>query len=59
MATKISQDIGYKSFGNVFKCKKCGRPLLMDGCDNPECENFYQKNIRKEFLKNIRKESNN
>lgn len=29
----------------IYKCKLCGRPLLMHGCDNSKCENFFLKNI--------------
>ena len=30
---------------SIFKCNICGRPLLMFGCDNPECNNYWEKNI--------------
>jgi len=25
---------------HVYKCKKCGSQLIMDGCGNPSCENY-------------------
>lgn len=33
---------------HVFKCKLCGSPLLMFGCNNKNCKNFHEKNILKE-----------
>lgn len=32
---------------SVFKCNLCGCPLLMFGCDNPQCNNFWKKNLNK------------
>ena len=51
--TKISQDIGYIGAGgkaildSVFKCS-CGSRLLMFGCENENCDNFYLKKIKQE-----------
>ena len=39
-------NVQYTNFGRVFHCKKCGHPLLMDGCDNENCSNYYKKVIR-------------
>ena len=36
---------------HVFRCKRCKGPLLMDGCDNPDCENYYRKRIRAKMAK--------
>ena len=33
---------------SVFKCKLCGFPLLMFGCSNPNCENYYKKQLERE-----------
>lgn len=56
MVKKISTDINYDSaiLRNVFKCRLCGSPLLMFGCNNKDCENNYEKNIleEKEEMKN-------
>ena len=27
-----------------FRCKKCKSPLLMFGCNNPNCSNYYKNN---------------
>lgn len=50
MYNKISNDINYDSaiLAHVFKCKLCGSPLLMFGCNNKDCDNFHEKNILKE-----------
>ena len=29
----------------IFKCK-CGKPLFMFGCDNPDCENYWKKRLK-------------
>ena len=29
---------------NIFKCK-CGQPLLMFGCGNKHCSNYYKTNL--------------
>ena len=53
MKTKISQDIGYIGTGgktildSIFKCS-CGSKLLMFGCENENCDNFYLKRIKQE-----------
>lgn len=56
MIKKISADINYDSaiLAHVFKCKLCGSPLLMFGCNNKDCENYHEKNIlrEKEEIKN-------
>jgi len=39
-------NVQYTNFGNAFMCKQCGQPLLMDGCDNDDCDNFYIKRIK-------------
>ena len=53
MIKKISADINYDSaiLAHVFKCRLCGSPLLMFGCNNKDCENFHEKNIFKETEK--------
>jgi uncharacterized radical SAM superfamily protein len=51
MKTKISQDIKYVGRICAFNCKECGSPLLMDGCNNENCNNYYAKNVHKEFEK--------
>ena len=40
---KISTDIKYVGRIKAFDCKKCGQPLLMLGCGNPECEDYWNK----------------
>lgn len=30
---------------SVFKCKKCSSPLLMFGCDNNSCDNYWKDKI--------------
>ena len=49
MKTAIAADINYSRsiLDKVFRCK-CGHPLLMFGCDNPDCDNFWRKRIKKE-----------
>ena len=32
----------------VFRCKICKYPLVMYGCTNQTCENYYKKNIKNE-----------
>jgi len=53
--TKISKDIGYNKpiLDHVFKCKRCGAPLLMFGCGTYDCSNNYKKitNFGIELLK--------
>jgi hypothetical protein len=41
--TKISKDIKYVGRIKAFDCKKCGQPLWMLGCGNPECEDYWNK----------------
>ncbi len=42
--TTIGTDINYPRaiLASVFKCKKCGSELLMFGCPNQECNNYYK-----------------
>ena len=30
---------------SVFKCKICGKQLLMLGCPDSECENYYKNSV--------------
>ena len=30
---------------SVFKCKICGKQLLMFGCPDSECENYYKNSV--------------
>lgn len=50
MIKKISSDINYDSaiLAHIFKCRLCGSPLLMFGCNNEKCQNFHKKNILNE-----------
>jgi len=34
---------------HVFTCK-CGSPLLMFGCDNPSCSNYYKKRLAEQAI---------
>jgi len=47
--SKISMDINYMQIllKRYFRCK-CGNELLMFGCDNPKCVNFWKKRISEE-----------
>jgi len=40
---KIGTDIKYIGRIKAFDCKKCGQPLWMMGCGNPECEDYWKK----------------
>jgi hypothetical protein len=44
--TKISQDINYRGTLDVFNCRTCHQPQIMDGCNNPDCEEYYKKTER-------------
>lgn len=46
---KISADITYKRelLDYYNRCRECRSPLLMFGCDNPNCENHNLKNLLK------------
>jgi hypothetical protein len=39
-------NVQYTNFGRAYHCKMCGHPLLMDGCDNENCINYYLTIIR-------------
>lgn len=47
MATKIVTDINYHRdlLAFVFKCSMCGKELLMFGCPDPNCKNYYKLHI--------------
>lgn len=30
---------------SIYQCSYCNKPLLMFGCDNPKCENYYKRRI--------------
>lgn len=30
---------------SIYNCPYCKQELLMFGCDNPKCENYYIKNL--------------
>jgi hypothetical protein len=51
MKAKIGNDINYnrKLLVNYHICKSCGCFLLMDGCDNPTCHNFWKKRINEKL----------
>ena len=40
---------------SIYNCPYCKQELLMFGCDNPKCENYYIKNLKhdKEALNNV------
>lgn len=44
MAVKIVTDINYHRslLAFVFKCSICGKELLMFGCPDPNCKNYYK-----------------
>ena len=33
----------------VSRCTLCKRPLLVDGCTNPFCNNHYKRRIREKM----------
>lgn len=33
---------------SIYRCQYCNTPLLMFGCDNKKCENYYIKNLAKQ-----------
>ena len=33
---------------SIFNCKVCGSPIIMFGCSNVGCSNYYKKNLNKE-----------
>ena len=39
-----------------YKCKLCNYPLVMDGCENSNCKNYYKKLLKKQF-NNFKKKS--
>ena len=45
---KIGNDINYSSelLNDYFRCTLCRYPLLMFGCDNPSCKNYWKNNIQ-------------
>lgn len=40
---------------HYFRCSLCGRPLLMFGCDNPNCKNYYKKRLEREKNDEVKK----
>jgi hypothetical protein len=44
MAQRLN--VQYTNFGNAFNCKLCEYPLLMFGCDNSTCDNYYVKRLQ-------------
>jgi hypothetical protein len=51
--TRIVTDINYDRIflDRVFKCQLCHAPLLMFGCENPDCDNYNSKRIMEEDAK--------
>lgn len=43
MLSRYSTDL----LKSIFKCNKCGNPLLMFGCDNPNCNNYWEKQLQR------------
>ena len=46
--TKIANDINYSRelLAYYLRCKLCGYSLLMFGCDNLSCKNYWKNNIK-------------
>ena len=36
----------------IYRCKQCGKSLLMSGCENPECDNYYIRQSKIKWDKN-------
>lgn len=36
---------------SIYQCRLCNYPTLMFGCDNPNCENYYLRNMQKDYLR--------
>ncbi|KKL68217.1 hypothetical protein LCGC14_2127210 [marine sediment metagenome] len=47
MVSTIGTDINYDRaiLASVFKCSICGKELLMFGCPDSECENYYKNSV--------------
>ena len=47
MASSIGTDINYSRgiLSSIFKCSICGKELLMFGCPDSECENYYKNSV--------------